>query len=88
MTPDELTQAVLECRKRWNSWSSFLTRAWDFKTHLNSLYRLRNYLVYNRLYASEALTKQGMFFGHHKDGIVPTVLASDTEMRGPERQVH
>jgi len=63
MTPDELTGTVFECRKRWNSIGSIFTRVWDFETHLNSMYRLGTFLVYNRLYASETMTKHGMLFG-------------------------
>ena len=63
MTPEELTDVVFECRKRWNSMGSIFTRVWDFQTHLNSIYRLGTFLVYNRLYASETMTKHGMFFG-------------------------
>jgi radical SAM superfamily enzyme YgiQ (UPF0313 family) len=71
MTPGELTEVVWQCRKRWNSLPSILARVWDFRTHLHSPYRLATYLVYNRLYASETLTKQGMLFGNFEDSIVP-----------------
>jgi len=71
MTPDELTEAVFRCRKRWNSVGSILNRVWDFQTHLNSPYRLGTYLVYNKLYALETMTKHGMFFGRHQDSILP-----------------
>lgn len=69
MSPDELTNAVWQCRKRWNSARSIFHRIWDFRTHLSSPYRLATYLVYNRLYAREAITKQGMFFGNHRESI-------------------
>ena len=69
MTPGELTEAVFRCRKRWNSVPSILTRAWDFQTHMSSPYRLGTYFVYNKLFASEAMTKHGMYFGKHEDGI-------------------
>ena len=71
MTPDELTEATWRCRERWNSLGSIASRVWDFKTHLSSFYRLGTYLVYNRLYASETLTKQGMYFGQHADNVDP-----------------
>lgn len=70
MTPEELTEAVYLCRKRWNSMQSVFTRVWDFQTHLNSLYRLGTFLVYNKLYASETMTKHGMYFGKHQDSIM------------------
>ena len=69
MSPDELTDAVWQCRKRWNSARSIFNRVWDFQTHLSSPYRLGTYLVYNRLYAKEAMTKQGMLFGKFRDSI-------------------
>ena len=76
MTPDELTEAVWQCRDRWNSPKSILKRVWDFRTHLNSPYRLGTYLVYNKLYAHETLTKHGMYFGNHHDGVMPERKAS------------
>lgn len=75
MTPDELTEAVWQCRSRWNSPRSILKRVWDFRTHLNSPYRLGTYLVYNKLYANETLTKHGMFFGNHHDSVTPEMRA-------------
>jgi hypothetical protein len=71
MTPDELTEAVFQCRRRWNSAASIFKRVWDFQTHLNSPFRLGTYLVYNRLYANETMTKHGMFFGRRHDSILP-----------------
>ncbi len=76
MSPDELTEAVFEIRKRWNSASSIFSRVWDFQTHLSSPYRLGTYLVYNRLFASEAMTKHGMFFGKHRNSITNVGHAS------------
>ncbi|MBT8091310.1 MAG: radical SAM protein [Gammaproteobacteria bacterium] len=76
MTPEELTEAVWQCRDRWNSRKSILKRLWDFQTHLNSPYRLGTYLVYNKLYAHETLTKHGMFFGNHHDSVLPQRQAS------------
>ncbi len=63
MTPDELTDACWECRRKWNTPSSIFRRLWDFKTHLSSPLRLAAYLRYNPLYAREARKKQGMLFG-------------------------
>lgn len=71
MSPDELTEAVWQCRKRWNSLPSIFKRVWDTQTHLSSIYRLGTYLVYNRLYAHETLTKQGMRFGIYANKILP-----------------
>lgn len=77
MTPDELTEAVFRCRKRWNSVGSIFKRVWDFQTHLNSPYRLGTYLVYNKLYAFETMTKHGMFFGRHQDSILPPLSSPE-----------
>ena len=63
MTPDELTAACWDCRRRWNRRSSILRRLWDPKTHLSSPLRLAIYLRYNPLYAREAVKKQGMRLG-------------------------
>jgi len=65
MTPDQLTEAVWQCRRRWNSFPSIFKRVWDTRTHLHSPYRLGSYLVYNRLYASESLSKDGMHLGQN-----------------------
>jgi radical SAM superfamily enzyme YgiQ (UPF0313 family) len=70
MSPEELTEAVWQCRKKWNSLGSIFKRVWDFETHLNSFYRLGTYLVYNKLYSHEALTKQEMFFGKYRHSIL------------------
>ena len=86
MMPDELTEAVWRCRERWNSAASILTRVWDFQTHLSSLYRLGTYLVYNRLYASETLTKQGMLFGKRRDSIVPPFVTRSDELVARHRR--
>ena len=86
MSPDELTNVVWECRKRWNSVRSIFKRVWDFQTHLSSPYRLGSYLVYNRLYAVEARRKQGMLFGNHRESIPLTRLTCDAELRGWQRQ--
>ena len=69
MSPDELTDVVFRNRRRWNSARSIFGRVWDFRTHLNSPYRLGTYLVYNRLYAKETMTKHGMFFGKFRESI-------------------
>jgi radical SAM superfamily enzyme YgiQ (UPF0313 family) len=63
MSPDELTEACWDCRRRWNSTASIFTRLWDFKTHLSSPTRLAVYLGYNPIVAHEARRKQGMWFG-------------------------
>jgi radical SAM superfamily enzyme YgiQ (UPF0313 family) len=66
MTPDQLTEACWDCRRRWNTLGSILWRMFDFKTHLSSPMRLLAYLQYNPIYAKEAKKKQGMMFGLHR----------------------
>jgi radical SAM superfamily enzyme YgiQ (UPF0313 family) len=66
MSPEELTQACWDCRRRWNTLGSIVYRMFDFKTHLSSPMRLLAYLQYNPIYAKEAKKKQGMLFGLHR----------------------
>lgn len=63
MTPDELTEAGMHCRKVFNSPLSIARRALDFKTNAQSLYRLGLYLMYSRLFRQETFKKHGMHFG-------------------------
>ena len=70
MTPDELTEACWECRRRWNMPRSILRRLWDFKTHLSSPLRMGVYLKYNPLYGRESHRKQGMRLGLHPDRVL------------------
>ena len=63
MSPDELTEACWQCRRKWNTLGSIFHRMWDFKTVLSSPARLAVYLHYNPIYSREALKKQGMLFG-------------------------
>jgi len=87
MSPEELTEAVWQCRHKWNSFGSIFKRVWDFETHLNSFYRLGSYLVYNKLYAHETLTKHGMFFGRHYDGVLPPFSKNIANFMSPKRRV-
>jgi radical SAM superfamily enzyme YgiQ (UPF0313 family) len=63
MTADELTQAGFRCRSRYNSVGSIVRRAFDFKTHMRSPYRLAVYAAYNPLFRRETFRKHGMRFG-------------------------
>lgn len=63
MAPDELTEACLDCRRRWNGAGSILRRVWEPRTHLHSIERLGIYFSYNRLFARETMRKQGMRLG-------------------------
>ena len=63
MTADQLTEAGWDCRKRWSSWPSILTRALDPSTNMASLYRFATYVAYNPLYRREAFKRQNMRLG-------------------------
>ncbi|MBN1937031.1 MAG: radical SAM protein [Anaerolineae bacterium] len=63
MSADELTEAGFRCRVKYNSAGSILRRAFDFKTHMRSPYRLAIYALYNPLFRRETFKKHGMRFG-------------------------
>ena len=63
MTVDELTEAAWACRRRWNSPSSVVRRAFDFGTNMSSPLRLIVYALYNPLYRQESFKRQGMRLG-------------------------
>ena len=85
LTPDELTEAAWDAKRRWNSVGSVFGRMWDFRTHLSSPARAFVYLAYNPLYRKENLKKQGMRFGYDAASIHPRVpgpLAGDGALAG------
>lgn len=63
MTPDQLTEIAFDCRRRFNSVSSIIKRALDFRTNMRTPYRFITYLIYNPLFKKEVYKKQGMRFG-------------------------
>lgn len=63
MNPDELTEACFIARSKFNSISSIIRRAFDFKTNMRNPLRLGFYLSYNPLFRKETFKKQGMRFG-------------------------
>lgn len=63
MSADALSEAAWECRKRWSSWSSIVTRALDPHTNLATPFHFATYLAYNPLYRQEAFKRQGMRLG-------------------------
>ena len=63
MTPDQLTEAGLECRRLFNSFPSILSRAFGTRTNLRNLFRLGLALSYGTLFRREAFKKQGMLLG-------------------------
>lgn len=73
MSPEALSAACWDARRRWNSLHSVVSRMFDPRTHLSSPARAMIYLAYNPLYRKETLKKQGMRLGYHADSIVPGV---------------
>lgn len=63
MTADELTNAGFHCRSVFNSPTSILRRAFDFKTNMRSLLKLGVYALYAPLFRRETFKKQGMRLG-------------------------
>lgn len=63
MSPEELTELAFLCRKEFNSPASIISRAFEPRTNMRSLYRLMTYLIYNPLFRKEVYKKQGMEFG-------------------------
>lgn len=86
MTPDELTEACWQARRRWNSGASVWRRFWDPKTHLYTPARAATYLAYNPLFRKETLKKQGMRLGYSCDSIHPAV-AGPLDAAGAWRDV-
>jgi radical SAM superfamily enzyme YgiQ (UPF0313 family) len=68
MSPDALTEACYRARAEFNSISSIVKRAFDFKTNMRSPFRLGLYLRYNPLFRREVFKKQGMKLGEHQRG--------------------
>jgi radical SAM superfamily enzyme YgiQ (UPF0313 family) len=62
---EELTQACWEARSRFNSFSSLVYRALDFKTNMRNPVRFATYLQFNPIFRKEVFKKQGMRFGFH-----------------------
>ncbi|MDX2250291.1 MAG: radical SAM protein [Bacteroidia bacterium] len=65
ISADELTEACFAARLRFNSIKSIISRAFDLKTNMRSLFRLGIYLTYSSLFRQEAFKKQGMRLGLH-----------------------
>ncbi len=68
MTVQELTEVSFECRRRFNSLRSIVTRALEPHTNLRTPYRFMTYLLYNPLFRKEVFKKQGMRFGLQSEG--------------------
>jgi len=62
-TPDELTEACWQARKRFNTLGSLVHRALDFKTNLRNPVRFATYLQFNPVFRKEVFKKHGMRFG-------------------------
>jgi len=62
-TPEELTEACWQARKRFNSFGSLVHRALDFKTNMRNPVRFATYLQFNPIFRKEVFKKHGMRFG-------------------------
>jgi len=65
MTADELTKWSFHARSSFNSISSIIKRATDFKTNMRTPLRFGIYLAYNPLFRKEVFKKQGLKLGHY-----------------------
>jgi hypothetical protein len=63
MTADELTEAAWQCRRRWNSLTSIVRRAFDRRTNMGSPTRFALYCIYNPLFRRESFKRQGLLLG-------------------------
>jgi len=63
MTPEELTAASYQCRRRMNSIPSIVSRAFEFRTNMRNPIRFAYYLAYNPLFRKETFKKQDMRLG-------------------------
>jgi hypothetical protein len=64
-SPEELTEACWQARSRFNSFSSLVHRALDFKTNMRNPVRFGTYLQFNPIFRKEVFKKHGMHFGYH-----------------------
>lgn len=63
MSPDELSEACFQARTSFNGVGSIVSRAFDTRTNMRSLYRFMVYAGYNPLFRKEVFKKQGMRLG-------------------------
>jgi hypothetical protein len=63
MSPEQLTEACHEARKRFNSIPSLFYRFSDMKTNLRTLWKVGTYWKYTTLFRREVYKKHGMRFG-------------------------
>lgn len=63
MSPDQLTDACHEARKKFNSIPSLMYRFSDIKTNLKTLWSVAAYWKYTTLFRKEVYKKHGMRFG-------------------------
>ncbi|MHC5057270.1 MAG: B12-binding domain-containing radical SAM protein [Planctomycetota bacterium] len=71
MTPDELTAAAKNARRRFTSSDSILRRWFDRKTNFRTVFNALGYIWYNHVFRREILKKQDMLFGYNEDPPVP-----------------
>ncbi len=63
MSADELTEGCFEARKRFNTYSSILRRAGNFRVNVRSCWQTILYIAANIINRREIYSKQGTFLG-------------------------
>jgi radical SAM superfamily enzyme YgiQ (UPF0313 family) len=63
-SPEALTAACLEARRRHSSLPNIARRALDIKTNMKDLWSVATYIAYNPLFRDEMLEKHGMMLGY------------------------
>jgi radical SAM superfamily enzyme YgiQ (UPF0313 family) len=63
MTPEQLTEGCFRARKKFNTFSSIISRALNKKTHLKSFYNCKMYFLANIISKKEIYKKQDMRLG-------------------------
>ena len=64
MSAEELTELAFWCRRKFNSPTSILKRAFEPRTNMRTPYRFLTYMAYNPLFRREVFNKQGITFGY------------------------
>jgi radical SAM superfamily enzyme YgiQ (UPF0313 family) len=63
-SPEELTAACLDARRRHSSVLNIARRAFDLETNMKDLWSIATYIAYNPLFRDEMLRKHGMMLGY------------------------
>lgn len=78
MASDELRDACYHARLSFNTVSSIVSRAFDFKTNARSFWSFCTYMAYNPLFRNQMYTKHRMQLGYHDELPSPIVRGSES----------